>query len=108
MTLGCRFGMVFNIYYRPYDAHKHTLSRSLVTTDQWLTTRVDTSWTVSQVKLHMLTKFFGARRDQLKAFNHPGESYTESTWSSHYGGPRSQGHIHFKPVPGRLRIPRIH
>jgi len=22
MTLGCRFGMLFNIYYRPYDAHK--------------------------------------------------------------------------------------
>ena len=48
-------------------------------TDQWLTTRVDTTWTVSQVKLHMLTKLLGARRDQLKALNYPGELHSGTT-----------------------------
>jgi len=57
--------------------------RSPVTTDQWLTTRVDTSWTVSQIKLHILTKLLGARRDQLTALNYPSESRIESTSSSH-------------------------
>ena len=51
-------------------------------TDQWLTTRVDTTWTVSQVKLHMLTKLLGARRDQLKALNYPGESHFGTTHSA--------------------------
>ena len=54
-----------------------------VTTDQWLTTRVDTSWTVSQVKLHMLTKLLGARRDQLKLLSRPNDSHSESSSSSH-------------------------
>ena len=42
----------------------HTLPFS-VPTDQWLTTRVDRTWTVSQVKHHMLTKLWGGRRYQL-------------------------------------------
>jgi len=37
----------------------------IVPTDQWLTTRVDRTWTVSQVKHHMLTKIWGGRRYQL-------------------------------------------
>ena len=88
MTLGCRFGMsvmmcttIPMILIDPSPP-----SRSSVTTDQWLTTRVDTSWTVSQVKLHMLTKLLGARRDQLEALNHPNESHAESTSSSDPAG----------------------
>lgn len=83
MTLGCRFGMSFMICTTTpmILMTSSPPSRSSVTTDQWFTTRVDTSWTVSQVKLHMLTKLLGARRDQLKALNHPSESHTESTSS---------------------------
>ena len=84
MTLGCRFGMSVmmctTIPMMLIDPSPP--SRSSVTTDQWLTTRVDTSWTVSQVKLHMLTKLLGARRDQLEALNHPNESHAGSTSSS--------------------------
>ena len=87
MTLGCRFGMSFmTCTITPMMLMNPSPSRSSVTTDQWFTTRVDTSWTVSQVKLHMLTKLLGARRDQLKALNHPSESHTESTSSSNPAG----------------------
>ena len=88
MTLGCRFGMsVMMCTTIPMMLiNPSPPSRSSVTTDQWLTTRVDTSWTVSQVKLHMLTKLLGARRDQLKALSHPNESHTQSTSSSDSAG----------------------
>jgi len=80
MTLGCRFGTSSKIYTTIciIFTNPSPPQRSPVATDQWLTTRVDTSWTVSQVKLHMLTKLFGARRDQLKALNRPSESQTEN------------------------------
>jgi hypothetical protein len=71
MTLACRFG--------PYGLHRCrskmlTIVRPTVPTDQWLTTRVDRTWTVSQVKHHMLTKIWGGRRYQLtlpRYFTHP-------------------------------------
>jgi hypothetical protein len=75
--------VIRDIYYHSHDAYQpFPPSRSSVSTDQWLTTRVDTSWTISQVKLHMLTKFLGARRDQLKALNRPSKSFTQLTSSS--------------------------
>lgn len=50
----------------PIEAYKEmTLACRFVPTDQWLTTRVDRTWTVSQVKHHMLTKLWGGRRYQL-------------------------------------------
>jgi len=82
MTLGCRFGTPFKIYITISIILTNPPPVSPVATDQWLTTRVDTTWTVSQVKLHMLTKLLGARRDQLKVLSHPGESHTGSTHSA--------------------------
>jgi len=82
MSIWCVIQLV---YYHSHHAHNTSalVLSSPVTTDQWLTTRVDTSWSVFQVKLHMLTKLLGARRDQLKVLSHPGESHSESTSSSH-------------------------
>ena len=84
MTLGCRFGASFELYTSIHImfTNRSPLWHSPVATDQWLTTRVDTSWTVSQVKLHMLTKLLGARRDQLKALHHPSEYHIEATTSN--------------------------
>ncbi|KAG9054158.1 hypothetical protein FS842_005927 [Serendipita sp. 407] len=42
-----------------------SLACRFVPTDQWLTTRVDRTWTVGQVKHHMLTKLWEGRRYQL-------------------------------------------
>ena len=62
MTLACRFGQLYRKarVYVPL-----TIDQQIVPTDQWLTTRVDRTWTVSQVKHHMLTKVWGGRRYQL-------------------------------------------
>ncbi|KAG8836300.1 hypothetical protein FRC17_007451, partial [Serendipita sp. 399] len=62
---------VFNIWTIPnaripIPPYKEmTLACRFVPTDQWLTTRVDRTWTVGQVKHHMLTKLWEGRRDQL-------------------------------------------
>jgi len=52
IPVACRFGELY------YSSYRLLIPRNTVASDQWLTTQLDSTWKISEVKQYILTKVF--------------------------------------------------